>query len=365
MIILKPLNRTFRTHHIIVNAYFLRAKPTVRYHGSHNHGGHHHHHHHEGAKLLLGPSSDPRSRITQIGLASNVLIAGVKAIGGWIFSSQALLADAAHAAVDVAADVTTLAAVSASNKPKSNIYPLGRGKVEALASLAVSGLLISAAVGIATPIVYLSLSFIGEHFNIPLLLQLPHVHAHSHHIVSPNAAWLALGSLFVKEWVFRATMKVAHQTKSSVLVANAWHHRADALTSGVALAAIVLAQFVPNQELAALIDPAAGGAVAIIILKASIGTTRQAIWELTDNSKAVNSETRQSIESSIKSALENYPGASLSKLDLLKAGSEVNAFIDIKTDPSSPLKDFQELVHAIEHSVTHTDSEVKVRIKSI
>lgn len=49
----------------------------------------------------------------------------------------------------------------------------------------------------------------------------PHVHGHGG-VLDPNAAWFALASVLIKEWLYRATIKVGISERSEVLMANAW-----------------------------------------------------------------------------------------------------------------------------------------------
>lgn len=89
-----------------------------------------------------------------------------------------------------------------------------------------------------------------------------HAHSHSHAAdatghgsgLDPNAAWFALASVLCKEWLYRITKKVAREERSPVLHANALHHRSDAYTSAVALAAIVGHVWLPTLPL----DPLGG-----------------------------------------------------------------------------------------------------------
>lgn len=95
---------------------------------------------------------------------------------------------------------------------------------------------------------------------------IPHAHTHAHEsghshdhsaagaiqLVDINAAWVALASVITKEWIYRLTKKIADEEKSPVLDANAQHHRSDAYSSAVALAAIVGSWAVPGLPLDAL-----------------------------------------------------------------------------------------------------------------
>lgn len=115
--------------------------PPTRAH-SHHHGHGHSHSHGPDPFLVSKDKTDPGVRITRIGLYVNVFMALSKGAGGWYFGSQALVADAFHALTDMVSDVMTLATVSFAVRPPNERNPNGYGKVEALGSLGVSGLLL-------------------------------------------------------------------------------------------------------------------------------------------------------------------------------------------------------------------------------
>jgi divalent metal cation (Fe/Co/Zn/Cd) transporter len=156
---------------------------------------------------------------------------------------------------DLIGDLITLFCWRWSRKPPSETYPRGYAKFEVLGTVAVSVLLTGGALGLGLHSLSLlsdSLAHTAAHLQPGLLHDIlvnvtsiassvPAVgHEHSHaHALDPNAAWFALVGVLVKEWLFRATDKVAKDEGSSVLRANALHHRSDAYSSGVALLAIL------------------------------------------------------------------------------------------------------------------------------
>lgn len=241
---------------------------------------------------LRSPSSlDPGSRITLIGLFSNVGLTALKGVAGYILASSALLADAAHSGSDLIADVVTLASYRVGRWKPSEKYPYGYGKFESLGSLVVSFLLFATAAGIGLHSYHhllLSLSTLPQ-MPADLLASLdflPHGHSHGPEVdsdtvaaavVDARAMWFAAGSIAVKEWLYRATLKVAKETHSNVLLANAYHHRSDSLGSLVALLAIGAARVgFP------MLDPIGGLVVGGMIAKQGWDVGKEAIGELVD-----------------------------------------------------------------------------------
>jgi hypothetical protein len=179
---------------------------------SHSHGlfGHHHHHH-DNAYLTSADKNDPGVRITRIGLLSNLSMAIAKFIGGWAFNSKAMIADGWHSIADLASDILTLATVSWSIKPPTDRFPLGFGKVESLGALGVSGMLLVGGFYMGFESALTLYGHWDPEAAHHMLEHAGHGHSHSHShadlgIPSIHAAWLAGGTILVKEWLYRASM---------------------------------------------------------------------------------------------------------------------------------------------------------------
>ena len=144
-----------------------------------------------------------------------------------------LTADALHSLTDLISDFMTLATISYSIRPATSRFPMGYGKIESLGALAVSGILLSGGFMIGMQAVLaLSQQFfpeIAEFLSHSGMFEHGHSHGHSHGPVDVgpniNAAWLAAASIGLKEWLYRATMKVAKEKRSSVLASNAYHRK--------------------------------------------------------------------------------------------------------------------------------------------
>lgn len=145
-----------------------------------------------------------------------------------------------------------------------------------------------------------------------------HGHSHSHGAgefgPNINAAWLAGGSILIKEWLYRATMKVALDKKSSVLASNAYHHRVDSLTAFVALATICASGFLNNAQ---WLDPVGGLIISGMIVQAGYGNTKSALLELAD--VGVEDEVKTGAEDAANEALVGS-GANLSMIQGIKSG---------------------------------------------
>lgn len=173
------------------------------------HMGHSHHHHHDNTYLTSTNKNDAGVRITRIGLYSNLGMAIAKGVGGYAFNSQSMIADAWHSLTDLASDILTLATVSFSLKPPTALFPTGFGKVESLGSLGVSGMLLFGGCFMclnSCEILYAHF-FLDSHAAAEAAMH-AHGHSHSHAHIGPSlhAAWLAAGTVVLKEWLYQASM---------------------------------------------------------------------------------------------------------------------------------------------------------------
>jgi divalent metal cation (Fe/Co/Zn/Cd) transporter len=149
-------------------------------------------------------SRDAGIRITQLALLANLVMAIGKGTGGYVFHSQALLTDGYHSFMDLVADFITLAAVSWVLKPQTTCSSGRRGKLEILASLLMSALLLFGGVRMG----WNALNTLYERTFVPAhQLHTFQVYGGAHEIDAPNlhAAWVAAASILVKEWLYHAS----------------------------------------------------------------------------------------------------------------------------------------------------------------
>jgi cation diffusion facilitator family transporter len=175
-----------------------------------------------------------------------------------------MIADAAHSLSDLLSDAVSLWALRAARAPADADHPYGHGKFEAVGSACVGVLLLAAGGGIGVHAATVALTTTAAEPLATAAAQL-------------GAAGVAVLSLVVKETLFRLTHRVGEEVRSSTLIANAWHHRSDALSSVVALAGLV-------GSIGGLpfVDPLAGVLVAGMIMKEGAAVSQRALRELTD-----------------------------------------------------------------------------------
>lgn len=225
-------------------------------------------------------------------------------------------------------------------------FPNGYGKIETLGSLGVGGFLLVGGIGIG----YSSgVSIANDLFGL-------HLEAGHHESVDPNALWLCLASLAVKEWLYRATMKIAIAQRSELLKANAYHHRMDSLSSLVATFAIGGVWLGGWTWL----DPVGGLLVALTILNAAWQTSKGALRELADES--IDSTTRAKLTTSLEECVKNL------KIDAvtgvlgvqgLKSGPNYLLQVALAVEASLPIKSANEIESMVEKYMTENVDGVK------
>lgn len=187
---------------------------------------------------------------TWIGIIVNLILTIVKAIGGVISGSKALIADALHSASDIVGSIVILFAVKIANKPPDKEHPYGHGKAENIASIIVALMLI--VIGIEISITSIKV-FFGEQPVAPGKL----------------AIIILAASIIIKEALFHYKYRLGKKYRSAALVSEAWHHRSDSFSSLAALVGVGLAILGDKLNIPYLIysDAAAGIIVSIIVIK--------------------------------------------------------------------------------------------------
>ena len=214
-------------------------------------------------------------RITLAGSIVNVVLLVFKFAAGILGHSAAMIADAIHSLSDFLTDIIVIVFVRLSSKPADHDHDYGHGKYETLAT---------SVIGLALAVVAVLIGWDGIE-KIADALQ-------GNRLESPGiiALWAALLSIVLKEWIFRATRKVADEVKSKALEANAWHHRSDALSS--VGTAIGIGGAVMLGDGWAILDPIAAIVVCVLIIVTAFRIIRQSSGELLEESLPEETENR-------------------------------------------------------------------------
>ncbi|KAK4766924.1 hypothetical protein SAY86_014675 [Trapa natans] len=305
----------------------------------HSHDHHDHHLHHSGKE---------GENIFRLGLAADVCLSAGKAVAGYFSGSTAIVADAAHSLSDVVLSGIALWSFKAAKVPKDKEHPYGHGKFETLGALGISCMLLATAGGIAWHALDLLvgvLSSSSEVINHSVTHDHMHGHSHGghHHGVDMDHPILALSMTIIaistKEGLYWITKRVGERQASGLMKANAWHHRADAISSMVALIGI-------GGSILGIkfLDPLAGLLVSGMILKAGLETGYLSILELVD--AAIPSEHLDPIKETVLQA-DGVEGCH--RLRGRRAGSSLYLDVHIEVNPFLSVS----AAHGIGETVRH------------
>lgn len=220
--------------------------------------------------------------MTLVGSAGNAALLTFKFIAGVMGNSSAMIADAVHSLSDFVTDILVLVFVSISAKPQDTSHDYGHGKFETIASFLIGLALVAAATGIVVSGALKLWAWWG-----------------GAELESPGwiALWAAVLSIVVKELLYQYTARRGRKLDSQVMIANAWHHRSDALSSVGAAVGIGLALWLGQHW--AVFDPLASVVVGLMLMKVAYELLKTSINELTESS--LPAETEQEIEQIILS----------------------------------------------------------------
>ena len=268
-------------------------------------------------------------RVTLLGMFVNIVLFAFKLVAGVVGRSGAMVADAAHSASDFATDIVVLAFVRISSKPRDDDHKWGHGKYETLASLMIG----------------LALFCVGVEFLIDSAEKITAV-ANGEVLPRPGviAIVAAAVSVVVKEALYQYTVRKGRRLNSPSVVANAWHHRSDALSSVGALIGIGLAYFLGEEWRIA--DPIAAIVVAALIIKVAIDLSRAALAELLEKSLP------KGVEDEIISIITATPKVyKPHNLRTRRIGADIAIEVHIRVEGSMTVYDSHEISKEIEHAL--------------
>lgn len=223
--------------------------------------------------------------VTLMGSVVNVVLLVFKFMAGILGGSAAMIADAVHSLSDFMTDIVVLLFVKISSKPEDKDHDYGHGKYETLATSMIGVALLCVGLYILYSGAYrMWTAFKGSPIEQPGIVTL----------------WAALFSIVMKEWTYRFTAKVGKEVQSQAVVANAWHHRSDALSSIGTAVGIGGAIFLGKEW--AVLDPIAAVVVSIFIIRTAAMLVSGALDELLE--KSLPDEEERKIEDIVHSEPE-------------------------------------------------------------
>ena len=273
-------------------------------------------------------------KVSGISILVNLLLSIFKLIAGIAAHSGAMISDAIHSASDVGSTFIVIIGVRLSAKKSDKEHQYGHERMECVSSIVLAGMLLVTGLGIGiTGVRDIVKSTSGGTLAIPGTL----------------ALIAAVVSIVTKEWMFWYTRGAAKKINSGALMADAWHHRSDALSSIGAFVGIFGARLGYP-----ILDPVASIVICFMIAKAAIDIFRDAIDKMVDHSCDAKTEELMRRE------ILKVPG--VRRVDLLRTrlfGSKMYVDIEIAAAGEISLNDAHDIAENVHHTIEDKFKDVK------
>lgn len=272
-------------------------------------------------------------KVSAVSIAANVLLSAFKLLAGILASSGAMISDAIHSASDVISTVVVIIGIRLSGKASDKEHPYGHERMECVAAIILATILAFTGLGIGYTAIAKILSGNYGELTVPGVLALV----------------AAVVSIVVKEGMYWYTRSYAKKINSSALMADAWHHRSDALSSVGALVGIAGARLGYP-----VCDAVASLCICFFIEKAAYDIFKDAIDKMVD--KACD----ERLEDSLKNCALEQEG--VLGVDLLRTrvfGNRVYVDIEISADGDASLRDAHKIAEHVHDAIEQSFSSVK------
>lgn len=270
-------------------------------------------------------------RVGWVGLLANILISALKFTVGILGRSQAVVADAVHSLSDVTTDLALLVGVGYWTAPADEGHPYGHWRIETIIALVIGGVVAVVGVGI------------GYH----ALVTIPDVSR-------TRPGWIALSgavfSIVSKEILYRWTAREGRRLKSSAVMANAWHHRSDALSSIPVAITVVVAAGIEGWG---FVDGVGAVLVAALILHAAWRIIRDALNVLTDG--GASSTARDAI-TEISDGVNGVK--SVHGLRARQVGPGLHVDLHVLVDGALSVREGHDIAGAVKHALQEKGPDV-------
>lgn len=271
---------------------------------------------------IRGESAARIRRAAWVGFVANFTLSALKLAAGIFGHSAAVIADAVHSITDLVTDLALILGVKFWSAPADERHPHGHGRIETLVTVGI---------GLSLGIVGLSLGW-----DAVTGISVGHTRTEG---PSGIALGAALISIIFKEWLYRWTLAIGWKENSQALVANAWHHRSDALSSMPAAIAVCITMFKPNWL---FVDDIGAIVVCHFILVAAWHIVKPALAQLID--EGAPEDQRAEIE---KLALAVDGVRDAHALRTRFVGAELAVDLHVEVDPSLSVGDGYAIAEAV------------------
>lgn len=271
-------------------------------------------------------------KVSIVSVIWNLLLSAGKLFAGIFANSGAMISDAVHSASDVFSTIIVMIGVKISGKDSDNDHPYGHERLECVAAIILATVLAATGIGIGYGAV---VKIMAGDYNV----EMPGI----------LALVAAVVSILVKELMFWYTRYYAKQIDSSALMADAWHHRSDSLSSIGALIGIIGARLGFG-----IMEPLASVVICIFIEKAAYDIFMDAVNKMVD--KSCDDETMEKI----KACAMNIPG--VENIDLLRTrvfGNKIYVDMEIAADGNKTLDETHAVAERVHDAIEQEFPKVK------
>lgn len=272
-------------------------------------------------------------KVSFVSIVANVALSVFKLLAGILAYSGAMISDAIHSASDVISTIVVIVGIRLSGKASDKEHPYGHERMECVAAVILATILAFTGLGIGYTAMVKILSGNYENIMVPGFLALV----------------AAVVSIAVKEGMYWYTRIHAKKIDSSALMADAWHHRSDALSSVGALIGIAGARLGYP-----VCDAVASLCICFFIEKAAYEIFKDAVDKMVD--KACD----ETVENDLKSCALAQEG--VLGVDLLRTrvfGNRIYVDIEIRTDGDATLRDAHKIAEHVHDSIEQSFTSVK------
>lgn len=272
-------------------------------------------------------------RVSAVSIAVNLLLSAGKLLAGIFGRSGAMISDAVHSASDVFSTFIVIAGVRISAKKSDRHHPYGHERMECVASVILATILLATGIGIG----------LG---GLRTILSKDHGQLAVPGVAALAAAVISIG---VKEWMYWYTRAAAKKINSGALMADAWHHRSDSLSSIGALVGIAGARMGYP-----LMDPAASMVISVFIGKAAYEIFMDAVDKMVD--RACDKETEEKIR---RVVLGQQGVLGIDRLMTRLFGARIYVDMEIAADGHKTLYETHEIAEQVHDAIEAAFPEVK------
>lgn len=271
--------------------------------------------------------------VSRVSIVINLALSGFKLFAGVAAHSGAMISDGIHSASDVLSTLIVMAGVVMAGHRSDKEHPYGHERMECVAAVLLAAVLFATGAGVGIEAVKNVVSKGMDHLDTPGRL----------------AMYAAVLSIVVKEWMYWYTRAAAKQNDSQALMADAWHHRSDALSSVGALAGIAGARMG-----FAVLDPVASLVICLFIVKAAAGIFRDAVDRMVD--KSCDDGTVEAMRETAL-AMESVMGVDGIRTRMF--GPRVYVDLEIAADPALRLDQAHHIAHQVHDAIEAEFPQVK------